>query len=145
LAFKYSSVSFQGLPSGSNGGRRWIRRGQIACQRVGIEHSLYSVKIGGLSEGRFSRSIGPGHYGKRRYVELRSPRSYFTNDVVVLPGGRRGIPPNLKSPAVRKFHNFQPIAIGVENRTPGPKRLQESFVGRCPYSLVEFGTADIHA
>ena len=70
-------------------------------------------------------------------------RRQLADDCVVLSGRRAGQPADLEFSAVAQFHHVETVAVYIENRQPGRKRLGESSVGCGPHRLVELSATEI--
>ena len=135
--------SFQNVPSGGDGCGGRIQRIQTAGYGIGIQQPVAALEFQGSDERGLSGAVRACDYREGGPAALGGVRRQFANDLVVFSGRGARQPADLESSAIGALHHIETVAVEIEDRKPGPKRLGESFAGRRPHRMIEPRAAEI--
>ena len=131
------------VPSGGDGRGGRIQRIQTAGYGVGIQQSVAALEFEGSGEGGLSGAVRACDYREGGHAALGGVRRQFADDFVVCSGRGSRQPADLESSAIGALHHIETIAVDIEDRKPGPKRLGESSAGRCSHPIVKLRASEI--
>ena len=135
--------SLQNFPSGGDGCGGWMQRIQTAGYGIGIQQAVAAREFGGSRERGLSGAIRPCDYREGGHAALGGVRRQFADDFVVFSGWGTRKPADLESSAIGAFHHIEAVAVDIEDRKPGRKRLGESFAGSCPHRVIKLRATEI--